>query len=142
MTLTREKVRQEDWEFFNALDIQFMSEHIMADEYSAWVIDRERKIVFTRVQTPGRDYGDTYILLWGETRVYIYVDSWTTLPGSDGIREYHWDIQRITAPLSLQNRRDKLIELIREVSVLNFYTRSSTRFVIDNISEPHYIEQK
>ena len=146
MALVREDVRQEDWEFFNALNIQFERKHIMANKYSKWVIDREREIIFTRVQTPGRDYGETYILIWGKARVYIYLESWSTQPGDDGRRKYHWDIQRVTAPIFLRNKRDELISLIREVADINYDRREAidcinpTIFVIDNIVEPQFVE--
>lgn len=140
MALVRENVKQEDWEYFNSLNIQFEGKHITADKYSTWVIDRVGELVFTRVQTPGRDYGETYILIWGKARVYIYIESWTTLPEEDGRRRYHWDIQRITAPTSLRNKQDELFDLIRKVAEINYYSRSSSIFVIDCIAEPQFVE--
>ncbi len=142
MALIREDVRQEDWEFFNSLNIQFEGKHKTANEYSEWVIDREREIIFTAVCLAGRDYGYTYILIWGKSRVYIYVEDRTVRHADEGVRKYHWDIQSVTAPESLKDKRDELVNLIREVAVINYDPRSSSIFVIDNIAEPRFVEGK
>lgn len=73
MAFVREDVRQEDWGFFNALNIKFQHKHITADKYSEWVIDREREIIFTTVCWGGRDYGKTYILIWRKSYIWKLV---------------------------------------------------------------------
>ena len=140
MRLVRENVKEDDWEYFNSLNIHFQGKHITADKYSKWVVDNERKIVFTMVQTPGRDYGATYILLWEKIRVYIYVEDWSELPSDDGIRKYHWDIQSVSAPMTLNKKKSELINLIREIASINCVLNSSSIFVIDNIAEPQFKE--
>lgn len=139
MTFVREHVLQEEWEFFNALNIQFEREHITADKYTTWVIDRERKIIFTTVCWGGRDYGETYILIWGKARVYIYIESRFTIL-NDGTQEYRWLIEKITAPRSLKDKRDELISLIRELADINFTAKSTLNFRIYKMAEPQFVE--
>lgn len=141
MALVKEDVRQEDWEFFNSLNIQFEGKYKTANEYSEWVIDREREIIFTAVRLAGRDYGHTYILIWRKARVYIYVESRSEYHTDENARKYHWDIQRVMAPKSLEGKKDELVALIRDVAVINYDPRSSSIFVIDNIAEPRFVEE-
>lgn len=136
MTFVREHVPQEEWEFFNALNIQFEREHISADKYTTWVIDREREIIFTTVCWGGRDYGQTYILIWGKARVYNYVES-HSIKLNDGTRELRWFIEKITAPISLKDKSDELISLIKEVRILisqvkSFRILKSIKWLIRN----------
>jgi hypothetical protein len=141
MVFIREHVPQEEWEFFNNLNIQYQRAHITADKYTTWVIDRERKIIFTNICLSGRDSGHTFILIWENLRVYIYVESRSEYHSNENTRKYHWDIQRITAPKSLEGRQDELVALIRDVAVINYDSRSSSIFVIDNIAEPRFVEE-
>ncbi|KAF5048888.1 hypothetical protein DSECCO2_445400 [anaerobic digester metagenome] len=141
MAFVREKVPQEDWKFFNDLNIQYLREQITADKYSTWVIDRDNDIIFTNICLGGRDYGHTYILKWKKLRIYIYMESRSEYHSEENARKYHWDIKRITAPKSLEGKRDELVNLIRNVAVINYDPRSSSIFVIDNIAEPRFIEE-
>ncbi len=145
MALVREDVRQEEWEFFNSLNIQFEGKHKTANKYSKWVTDRERDIVFTTVRLAGRDYGDTYILIWENARVYIYVES-RLVVFEDGSQEYQWYIESITAPIALKNKRDELLELVKNIANVNYERRdaidciSPTKFVVVTIAEPRFVE--
>lgn len=140
MAFVSEYVRQEDWEFFNALDIQFERKHITANQYSNWVIDREREIIFTMVGRLGRDHGRTFILIWGKSRVYIYVEGRSVRPSDNGVRTYHWDIQSIKAPARLKDKKKELVSLIREVSEIKNEGEIGGVFVLDNIAEPQFVE--
>ena len=139
MALVREDVKQEDWEYFNSLNIQFEGKHITADKYSTWVVNPEREVFFTTVCWGGRDYGDTYILIWGQSRIYVYVEARPTRL-ANGTREFCWLIEKITAPLTIKDKRDELINLIKEVADINYDRRSSAIFVITRIAEPEFIE--
>lgn len=109
------------------------------------MIDRERDIIFTTVRLAGRDYGDTYILIWENARVYIYVESRTVVL-EDGSQEYHWYIESITVPIALKNKRDELMELI--VNIANVYyenrdaidCKSPSKFLVVTNAEPRFIE--
>lgn len=142
MAFVREHVPQDEWDFFNALNIQFESKHIMANKYSKWVIDRDREIIFTLVGRPGRDYGRTYILIWGKSRIYLYVESRSVQPSENGVRTYHWDIKNITAPEHLKVKRKEVIRLIRDVSEIENKDEIGGVFVIDNIEEIQFVEGK
>lgn len=142
MELIREKVKQEDWEFFDSLNIQYNHEHIIADKYATWVTDRNREIIFTCVDLGGRDYGETYVLIWQESRVYIYIEARSVWHKMDNVDKYHIDIQNITAPIVLKDKHDDLVQLIREVCMADRDPRSTAEFVIDNIAEPQFVEGK
>ncbi len=140
MSFVREKVPQDQWEYFNSLNIKYEGKLRTANEYSIWVIDREREIIFTNTCLSGRDYGDSYILIWGEERIYIYVEAHTERQTEYAAKYCHWDIQCIIAPMSLKDRQAELIKLIRQIAEIHYDPRSTSTFVIDNIAEPQFKE--
>jgi hypothetical protein len=145
-----EKVAEKDWEFFNSLNIQFEGKHITADRYTRWVREKEKKIYYTKVKWGGRDYGDTCILIWGEYRIYIYMENKVVIHTEDKIERFHCDIRDIRTPRSLESCWEEVLELIKEILTVEYYgdprnllnaPDNKTLFVIDGIADPTFVEE-
>ncbi len=141
MSFIKENVKKDDWGFFNSLEIQRMGERVLANDYSEWVIDRERETIFTLAHRGGRDFGPCYCLIWENYKIYIDVEIRpTTL--ADGTHENRWLIVYIEAPSQLKEKKNELEMLIREVTRIENEGENRWQFSLISMVEPTFGKEK
>ena len=75
MALVYEKVKEEDWDLYNS----FLPNIETADEYTKWVVDREKNIYSFWVGGDYRDYTKIYFMSWNNINIFIYTKSWSVV---------------------------------------------------------------
>ena len=68
MALVYEKVKKEDWELYNS----FLPNIETADEYTKWVVDREKNIYFFWTGGEVRESIYEFFMSLDNLKVYIY----------------------------------------------------------------------
>ena len=69
MALVYEKVKKEDWELYNS----FLPNIETADEYTKWVVDREKNIYFFWTGGEVRESIYEFFMSLDNLKVYIYI---------------------------------------------------------------------
>ncbi len=132
MALVYEKVKEEDWELYNS----FLPNIETADEYTKWIVDREKNIYFFRVCGDYRDSSDIYFMSWNNIKIYIDTESHSIIGGGT----YMW-INRILIYKMLDSESEIVEEIVDTIKVaLQIQYENPIKF--QRIAKPTFEEEK
>ena len=125
MALVYEKVKKEDWELYNS----FLPNIETADEYTKWVVDREKKIYFFWTGGEVRESIYEFFMSLDNLKVYIY----TQIRCVTG-NMYVW-IDRISIPKKISDNNEKkaeIVSLVKEILQILY----NNKIVFQSVAEP------
>ena len=125
MAFIYEKVKEEDWELYNS----FLPNYEKADEFTRWVVDKERNIYFFWTGGEIRESMYEYFLAWDDLKIYIYTE---LRSGNEKI--YIW-IKQISIPKVLSNDNEKIneiVDMIKEILQIMY----NNKIIFKKIVEP------
>ena len=130
MALVYEKVKKEDWELYNS----FLPNIETADEYTKWVVDREKNIYSFWVGGDYRDSSDIYFMSWNNIKIYIHTESHSIVGGGT----YMW-INRILIYKMLDS---KIVEEIVDTIKAALQIQYENPIEFQRIAKPTFKEEK
>ena len=135
MTFVNEYIPEKDWELYNSFQLKtYDNKSILhADEYTMWVVDREREIYFIRLGTGAFEQPEVFSIIWHGKKIIIHVDAKVQVTESSNC--LHWDISYVCAPKVLESNKNEIISLIKELAFFN----TNERFVLEKIAEPLFV---
>lgn len=137
MAFIYEKILEKDWDLYNSFNLSYGGKKLIANKYKYWIIDRERKIYYILLGGGAFERPIEYALIWNDEIIFIDIES-KVVRCDDLEDKLHYSINRILAPLILEPKEGKLIELIEEVCSFN----KDDKFIIHNIAKPIFIEKE
>ena len=132
MALVYEKVKKEDWELYNS----FLPNIETADEYTKWVVDREKNIYSFWVCGDYRDYTKTYFMSWNNIKKYIYTKSWNVI--GEGI---HMWINKVLIYKKLDSKSEIVKEIMDTIKAM-LQIRYDNSIKFQRIANPTFKEEK
>ena len=130
MALVYEKVKEEDWELYNS----FLPNIETADEYTKWVVDREKNTYFFWVGGDYRDSSDIYFMSWNNIKIYIDTESHSIIGGGT----YMW-INRILIYKMLDSEIvEEIVDTIKDALQIQY--ENPIKF--QKIANPTFKEEK
>ena len=125
MALVYEKVKKEDWELYNS----FLPNIETADEYTKWVVDREKNIYFFWTGGEVRESIYEFFMSLDNLKVYIYTQI-RCVAGN----MYVW-IDRISIPKKISDNNEKkaeIVSLVKETLQILY----NNKIVFQSVAEP------
>ena len=125
MALVYEKVKKEDWELYNS----FLPNIETADEYTKWVVDREKNIYFFWTGGEVRESIYEFFMSLDNLKVYIYTQI-RCVAGN----MYVW-IDRISIPKKISDNNEKkaeIVSLVKEILQILY----NNKIVFQSVAEP------
>ncbi len=125
MALVYEKVKKEDWELYNS----FLPNIETADEYTKWVVDREKNIYFFWTGGEVRESIYEFFMSLDNLKVYIYTQI-RCVAGN----MYVW-IDRISIPKKISDNNEKkaeIVSLVKEILQILY----NNKIVFQSVEEP------
>ena len=132
MALVYEKVKKEDWELYNS----FLPNIETADEYTKWVVDREKNIYSFWVCGDYRDSSDVYFMSWNNIKIFIYTESWSVVGG--GI---HMWINKVLIYKKLDSKSEIVKEIMDTIKTM-LQIRFDNSIKFQEIANPTFAEEK
>ena len=125
MALVYEKVKKEDWELYNS----FLPNIETADEYTKWVVDREKNIYFFWTGGEVRESIYEFFMSLDNLKVYIYTQI-RCVAGN----MYVW-IDRISITKKISDNNEKkaeIVSLVKEILQISY----NNKIVFQSVAEP------
>ena len=125
MALVYEKVKKEDWELYNS----FLPNIETADEYTKWVVDREKNIYFFWTGGEVRESIYEFFMSLDNLKVYIYTQI-RCVAGN----MYVW-IDRISIQKKISDNNEKkaeIVSLVKEILQILY----NNKIVFQSVAEP------
>ena len=132
MALVYEKVKKEDWELYNS----FLPNIETADEYTKWVVDREKNIYSFWVCGDYRDSSDVYFMSWNNIKIFIYTESWSVV--GEGI---HMWINKVLIYKKLDSKSEIVKEIMDTIKTM-LQIRFDNSIKFQRIANPTFEEEK
>ena len=133
MAFVKEDVLGNNMELYESFNLYYDGKKRNPNGATQWQVDKERDIHFIFLGGGALERPKVYALIWKGEKVIISVESRPQRKGN-----VHWLIEEIKASKNLEQYKDELVEIIKEVAEADY----GCEVVFMKFPEPIFVEEE